>query len=120
MKLSLLKKLMLILMTLSLTACVSQANLARNTVNNQCNNLIAPPKSIGDKDDLIAYKGMSYILTERYVWSQSHIITLSGCVKALACSQEWSDYKHGCDAQRSLVREFVLGRSKCDLVEPSC
>lgn len=112
--------LLLILSLLTITACGSQANLVREEVNSSCYDLTPPPKSIGNKSDLIQYKGLSYILTERYAWSQSHIITLSGCIQALSCSQKWSDYRNECNKQRSFVREFILGRSKCDLPEPNC
>jgi hypothetical protein len=103
-----------------LIACGSQANLARQSVNNHCSNLLAPPKSIADKEDLINFKGLSYVLTERYIWSQSHIITLSDCVSALVCSQKWSDYAIECNKQRSFLRELILGRSSCDVIKPEC
>ena len=108
------------LVIMTLTACVSQGNHARQEVNSICSQLEIPSLAIAYEKDIMTYRGNSYVLAERYIWSQTHSKTLSQCVTALSCSLQWSDYQHECDMQRSFWREAILGRSKCDAVKPSC
>ena len=112
--------LFLSLSILSQIACASQVNLAREQVNSLCADLGQPTKAQAYDRDVIQYRGASYILTERYLWSQTHAKTLSGCIGALTCNLKWSDWQHECDKQRSFFRELILGRSSCNVERPNC
>lgn len=101
-------------------ACGSQTNRVRQEVNNLCADLGQPIQAQAYERDLMEYKGKSYVLVERYLWSQTHGKTLSGCIGALQCNLRWSDWQHECDKQRSFFRELILGRSSCDIEKPNC
>lgn len=114
------KSIFLLLVSLSQIACVSQVNRARETVNNLCADLGQPIQAQAYERDLLEYKGKSYVLVERYLWSQTHAKDLTACIGALSCNLRWSDWQNECNKQRSFFRELILGRSSCDIEKPNC
>ena len=121
MKQSKLKLLMsLCLLALTVIVCSSPANHARQTVNEVCASLDSPNSSISSGKDVMVFRSVQYVLAERYVASQSQLKQMSGCITALKCALDWADWQHSCDRQRSFFKEFIFGRSSCDLGKPSC
>lgn len=93
---------------------------ARIEVNTQCSNLGIPADLIVQNSEKLEFKGKKYVYEIRYINSIRYSKQLSGCIDAFVCSQKWSDYKIECNKQRSFMREFFLGYSKCNLTEPDC
>jgi len=115
-----LRLIILLLLSLIVFACQSQANLARSLVNESCSNLGIPNEIIVGKGERITAKGIAYILEDRYLYSLSYSAKLSECITAYTCSQKWSDYQNECNKQRSLFWEAIWGKSSCNAVKPTC
>lgn len=111
----------LILMTIALSACRSQANLVRSSHGQICKDVKLPDNVFIQDGEIIFQRNKSYVYSERYINLVIHAGKLVECGKASQCVIRWTEYERDCEIEQRTFTFLIFGyRKTCSIPEPEC
>jgi hypothetical protein len=116
-----LKLSMILLMTIGLFACQSQANRVRSEHALACKDVSIPLDAKIREGDIITYKSKIYVPSERYIALAGHSAVLAECGRISQCVIRWTEYERDCEIEQRTFLFYITGiKKKCTLERPDC